>query len=77
MKNGINDFYERLSGKPLIDFQYVCVHPESVSIIWERYCLDVNFRDEVDRRLAGDISFRDSFYRYFKDLLDEENRGRH
>lgn len=80
MKNGINSFEERLSGKPLIDFEYVFTHPECVSLIWERYNVDLVFKREVDRRLQSsnpiDQYFKVSFYKYFGDLLNSD-RGRH
>lgn len=73
MKHGVNSYEERLSGKGLIDFEYLSNHPEAIGYIGARYKTDMAFRSEVIRAIRNNPVFAASFYRYFGELQTVKN----
>lgn len=73
MNNGINNYIDRIKNPnlPLIDFEFLMNHPEFISYVWEKYLIDITFKNMVDEKISSDVNFKYRFLNTFKNFIDK------
>lgn len=61
-------------GIPIINFEYLSLHPEDIPKVGEKYLSDISFRYRVKERMSYDVYFKIQCMKYLEYYLKyEEN----
>ena len=73
---GVTTYEDRLRNPNLsiLDFEFIVLHPEARSAIWEKYCMDTLFKMRIDEQMKNDLLFAYRFNEVFKSYLNQGRR---
>ena len=74
MNNGINNYLDRIKNPnlPLIDFEFLMNYPEFIRYVWEKYLIDITFKNMVDEKISSDVNFKYRFLNTFRSYINKD-----
>lgn len=74
----IPSYEERLRNPHLkvLDFELLVSHPEAKLAVWQRYKMDILFRNRLNDLMRIDYSFKKRFIEIFQEYIRRDERSR-
>ena len=47
-------------------------YPEFISYVWEKYLIDITFKNMVDEKISSDVNFKYRFLNTFRSYINKD-----